>query len=688
MRHRPLFAALLTLLAPAATPAYAEEAAAMPPIRTDAPASGFVAANAARLETLLDELDLFRPGLEECRRLHEAGDLAGACEALLSYYDGAPARVRGTPFNAEADFSTLLSASDALQGVFTAQNHRAAALRRADGGIDWAAPSPTGDSEWAWFVNRQQFLRNLADAYLSTHRAVYAEALSGYLADWVLANPAPDRLSFSAPWRALEAARRITGLWTDLFFSRQIPLAPEARLLLLSSIPDHARTLARHGSFWGGNHRLTEQSALAQLAVAWPEFRDAPAWLSGAVEGARAEILSGTYPDGAYKELSNHYQGVVLESVDRLLSVLKDANVSVPDLRERVETMWDYYAFVTRPDGSGPLNNDGDAEWNAFRLPDAAAAHHRPDWLYAASGGAEGTPPGGLPSRYFPYAGQAVMRSGWDRDAEWAFFDMGPAGSAHAHRDRLSLELSLGTHEILVDAGRYNYQPGPWRDYFAGPAAHNVVLLNGEGALPPPATVTAPLPVTAITNDAYDFFSARETFPGDLLTGRGGAAHTRSVLYFPGRFWLVIDAVAAFGPTKVETLWHFHPDVVVLRDGEDLVAWADENLALRLRKVYGPAITWTIERGATDPIQGWYSPDYNEKWPATAAIAQSRGSGPSCTVWLLAPEGPGVTPPEVSCRLVGTTLHATIGKGAEANTFLFDILNAKNPGLAAVVQAL
>jgi hypothetical protein len=681
MRHLLPFAgflALVTLLPPKAL-------AEVPSATSIAPSSSFVSVNAERLEALFTELDLARPGLEDCRRLHEAGDLAGACAALLRYYEAAPARVRGQDFSDAADYSTLLSASDALQGVFTAQNNRAAALRRADGGIDWAAPSPTGDSEWAWFVNRQQFLRDLADASLSTGRAVYAEALSGYLADWVLANPAPDRLSFSAPWRALEAARRITGVWTDLFFSKKIPLSPEARLLMLSSIPDHARTLARHGSFWGGNHRLTEQGALAQIAVSWPEFRDAPQWLAGAVQGAREEILSGTYPDGAYRELSNHYQGVVLQSVDRLLSVLEDSGVPDPGLKERVEKMWDYYAFVTRPDGSGPLNNDGDVEWNAFRLPQAAAELDRPDWLYVASGGEEGTAPEGLPSRFFPYAGHAVMRSGWDRDAQWAFFDMGPSGSAHAHRDRLSLELSLGGHEILVDAGRYNYQPGPWRDYFAGPAAHNVVLVNGEGALPPPTTVGTPLPVTAQMTESYDFFSAKETFPGDPLSGRGGAAHTRSILYLPGRFWLVIDAVAAFGQEKVETLWHFHPDVVVLRDGNDLVAWADENLALRLRKIYGPELSWKIERGATDPVQGWYSPDYNEKWPSTAAIAENRGSGPSCTVWLLAPESPGTTLPEVSCKLVGTTLYATIGAGWEANTFLFDILDPGKSGLAAVV---
>lgn len=34
------------------------------------------------------------------------------------------------------------------------------------------------------------------------------------------------------------------------------------------------------------------------------------------------------------------------------------------------------------------------------------------------------------PSSLFPWAGQVVFRSGYDADATWAFFDIGPYGSS------------------------------------------------------------------------------------------------------------------------------------------------------------------------------------------------------------------------------------------------------------------
>ena len=34
---------------------------------------------------------------------------------------------------------------------------------------------------------------------------------------------------------------------------------------------------------------------------------------------------------------------------------------------------------------------------------------------------------------------------------------------------------------LLVDAGRFDYAKGPFRDYFVGSASHNVLLIDGAG---------------------------------------------------------------------------------------------------------------------------------------------------------------------------------------------------------------
>ncbi len=49
----------------------------------------------------------------------------------------------------------------------------------------------------------------------------------------------------------------------------------------------------------------------------------------------------------------------------------------------------------------------------------AAKTYARPDWTYITSNGTEGEKPDYGPSVIFPWAGQFVMRSGWDADALW-----------------------------------------------------------------------------------------------------------------------------------------------------------------------------------------------------------------------------------------------------------------------------
>jgi hypothetical protein len=417
----------------------------------------------------------------------------------------------------------IASADDALQGVFTLQDVRATQARRPDGGIDWSDQGPRDDKEWAWFLNRHQFMRDLASAARTTRKPQYREALSAYLVDWVRANPYPDRLTFSAQWRALEVARRVLDVWTPLFYQSAAQLSPEARVMMLCSLVDHADALRNHASFWGGNHLLTEKTGLAMIAACWPEFRGADDWLAYALDVSQREIMAQTFPDGAYEELTNHYQRVVLVNVEQLLRVVRFAGLDVRSLDERAEQMWDYFVGVMRPNGTGPLNSASDLEGNRAFLNGNWLEYGRPDWLYMASNGRAGTPPAEPPSRYFPYAGHAVMRSGWDGNAQWAFFDIGPHGTAHQHNDRLHLSVTLGLVDVLVDAGRYNYVPGPWSDYYEGAAAHNTLLLDGRGPVPPPLEAPGTLDVQAVLRDEYDFFSGSNRYAADPSRAREGS---------------------------------------------------------------------------------------------------------------------------------------------------------------------
>ena len=632
-----LFLLLTYLLGPVAL------FAAPPDLDLDLP-TDFVTKHQARIEALCDALDLNRPGLEAVAEAYAKGNIETAAEALLVYYRDLQ---RTSPLPMSVDLPPEpLDAADALQrDIFRFQKVEGSQPRLPSGHLNWNAQGPRNDPEWAWMLNRHAYFATLIYAWQQTGDDSYLFTLSSHLIDWVESNPYPDRLTFSASWRALEAARRLLDSWTYTFFTLQDQpgFTAEARLLMLTSLPEHADNLRNHASFWGGNHLLTEKTALVALSVAWPEFRDSEDWLDYAVGKTREELLAQTYPDGAFKELTNHYQRVVLLNLQIFVNLLMQSEQVKPDaiLLGRAQAMWDFFVGSMRPNGYGPLNSASDIENNAHTVWESNVVdfYDREDWRYIDTFGKEGQRPADPPTRFYPWAGHAIMRSDWDTQADWAFFDIGPHGTAHQHLDRLHLSLSVGGVDFLVDSGRYTYQPGAWREYFKGPRGHNVLILDNQAAVPPPLEVSKPLPVAAQIHPEWDFFAASERFPADVMSGRNGAHHTRVVLFDKAnRRWFVIDEVIDFTSAKAEFLWHFHPEVSLHpRENGTWIATRD-NVDLQI------ALLTANTELVLDPTGSSYSERFNIKESAPLLSTDCLLTGPQIFVWCFQEGTDGVMP--------------------------------------------
>jgi len=131
------------------------------------------------------------------------------------------------------------------------------------------------------------------------------------------------------------------------------------------------------------------------------------------------------------------------------------------------------------------------------------------------------------------------------------------------------------------------------------------------------------------------------------LRGQGPAYETRSVLYVRNNYWVVVDHVLCAGPHQLTALWHFAPDCIVKHD-DNLVYTDNPGQAnLGLLAVNLPASGWSIDliKGRDAPnIQGWYSPSFNERVPATCASFDTTTQSPSTLIWLIwiAPAGQNV----------------------------------------------
>ena len=617
-----------------------------------------------RVKTLFDALTLGRPRLETVKAATENGDWPAACKELLAYYhDGTAAQwLRATPV--APGTGTTAASENLLKGVITCERQTDTMPLRPDGGWDWSYRGPNNDAHWTMVLNGHDFIYRLYRDYRSTGNLAYVRFMDAKLRDWILANPYPGRCFADGhgriQWSGLEVAGRLF-IWSEVLYGLQgvDALTPATRILMLSSIPDHADYHRRFHVTWSVNWINKEMCGLATASVSWPEFRDAREWREYAVGKMLEEIKSQVYPDGVQNELTSGYHaGMALTHFETFRNIVLRAGIKLlPEYDQVIEKMLNYVAYFRRPNGYAPLNSDSALVSYDWHLePRRVKGFDRPDWQYIVSCGERGKRPEGPPSVIFPWAGQVIMRSGWDRDAQWAFFDVGPFGHAHQHHDKLHLSVSAYGRDLLVDSGINSYKMDRWFKFFQSSSAHNVILIDGQGqGRCQPYVTDKPLEkgAYAVTN-AFDYargtisnFSAYHySDTGNVQEGiEGKASHTRGALYVREKYWVVVDRIDTDRPRRITALWHYAPDCTVVKKDGAVVSTDAGKPNLRVEPVGGPAWSVTIVKGQETPrIQGWYAPEFNAKVPnAVAHYSADIGKGPTTFAWLLIP-AKGETP--------------------------------------------
>ena len=319
-----------------------------------------------------------------------------------------------------------------------------------------------------------------------------------------------------------------------------------------------------------------------------------------------------------------------------------------------METFWEFFAWSTKPSGAGPLTNDSDIEPNALHLNGIFREYNRSDWHYIITSGQFGTPPTKGPTRFFPWAGQWLARSGWDRDADWTLFNIGPYGTDHQHDDRLHLSVSIGDRDFLVDKGRYTYQEGPWARYFRSLPAHNTIRIEGLAPASGDRILRTPIQNHHLEEGPFQAAFGRSLHgwgggmdslwsdPGERsplpFISRGRGTHDRVVIYRKAGYWIVIDRVEVFQPRWIEANWNFHPELDIDVSATSF-GTSGQSPGLRIHPLGGPDWELTKIRGREKSgVRGWYAPRFNQKHPSPVVAARTRISQPTIFAWLLWPE--------------------------------------------------
>jgi len=570
---------------------------------------------------LLACLDPGFPGIENTITARDAGDTTSALSTLADFV-----RARREPADfGQREARNLRANTARAERVLEHQFTVVGIPYTFAGDIDWGFNPTTApdskyarDHEWTWQFNRHGAWVALAEAYQATGDERFAKEFDAQFTNWVRDCPVPAGTADQRPyskWRTIEAGIRMSWTWPSIFtiFRKSPSVQDETVLSMVKSMIEHGRYLRRHPTT--GNWLTMEMNGLYHAGALLPYVEESESWRDFAISRLLAELDTQVYRDGAQIELTPGYHNVALRSFLGPVDTATAYGYHLPaGYLSKLERMFSYNMWVMRPDRDAPRWNDS---WHVD-VPGVlskgfALLPHRKDFQWLATDGKKGKRPDHT-SHFFPYAGQVVMRSAWDRDALFLGFEAGPFGYGHQHEDKLGIVIFAYGRDLLVEGGSYAYDASKWRRYVLSSYAHNVVLVDGMGqvrrGLPRDHYVSkTPVDLGFRSNDQYDYargvyeqgFGSRE----DRL-----ASHTREVLFLKReRLFLVRDRLESLDgkPHSYEALYHLDANEIDVDSEKGIVETGDPRVAnLRIVPFCEKGLATRVVKGQETPVvQGW-----------------------------------------------------------------------------------
>jgi hypothetical protein len=529
--------------------------------------------------------------------------------------------------------------------------------------------SQVGNIKSLWEISRHHHLTLLAAAYWVTGNDAYAKAVDGQLRSWWEENPFLSGINWTS---GIEIGIRLMSwAWIRRLLDGWQGAAAlfEQNGQALWQIWWHQRYLQRFRSRGSSanNHVIAEAAGLVTGASAFPWYAESPSWHLQALTLLETELARNTFPSGVNRELASEYHGFVAElafvaaaesaaagrpvsdETWALLGRMADAAAALVDVRGRPPRQGDGddgRALVVDPLAHGQWfellgvaeSLLGRAEWWGATRPSLQAV-----LLGELHGGTRPTEHAAAQPTRFTDAGITMLRTprstaATDSASEppatpeiWCRCDAGPHGflsiAAHGHADALSIELRHNGVDILADPGTYCYHGEPqWRSYFRSTRAHNTLEVEqaDQSVSGGPFLWTRQARSVDLTgrhgrDPQRHWVAAHDGYrhgPADVV-------HARQVsLDDANRMLSVSDRVAPAGGTAntvgVRLHWHLGPQVQVSLDGAvaDL-SWRDGPVERAATIQLPPALNWSVHRGESDPVLGWYSPSFGTKEPAS-----------------------------------------------------------------------
>jgi hypothetical protein len=634
---------------------------------------------------LFDALDLSQPALATVQKAVAQGDLATAQHELANYYrqrTDPSWKFDPTPNPPTKDPVAEDAVNGTVQGGLVPPKHTF-----SDDKIDWfynetfVIPGVAHNVEWQWQLCRMSFWANLGNAYHATKDERYAKAWIAQFHTFMIECPPPANANGGnrggSAWRTIDSGIRMTSFWPVAFFSflSSPQFTDEDIMLYLDSSLEHARYLRKNNT--NGNWLTFEMSGLYTIGAYFPEFKESKDWRDYAATRMHDQETAQFLPDGAQNELSTMYHNAALDNFVSIARVAANAG-RLQELPQGyaagLQNAFDFDLHIMAPDGFFPMFNDAKPYRLAYQFNNALQFFpDNPYSQWAASDGKKGKPPEET-SHAFPWAGYYVMRSRWEKDANYLVLRAGPLGLRHAHQDKLNVVLWAFGKQILFNSGGADYETSKWRDYSISSFSKNTVLVDGKPQMRDFKNLDsviskAPIDARWESTPDHDFATGIYNEGYGSLTTRL-ATHTRRVLFVKPDLFIVADTLVPNDANEhtYQARWNLLTTNVQQDSATQAVTTIDKN---QPNLAIVPLLTTGLDvRSASAQSQpellGWYiqagrSPEY---YPATTVLHTLHGSGVQNFLTLLVPIQAGKSFPIQSVKpAAGDSATVTFNDG-------------------------
>ena len=519
--------------------------------------------------------------------------------------------------------------------------------------VDHRCEEVTGNVKQVWELSRLHHLTVLAAAFGLTRDERYAHRVAAHLRSWWAQNPFLSGVHWTS---GIESGLRlIAWVWVRRLLEGWAGAAAlfEGNEVARAQIWWHQHYLAsfRSRGSSANNHVIAEAAGLLVAALGFDWFPESSHWSEEAAQLLQEELEHNTFATGVDREMAFDYHGFVAELAVVAAVEAEWAGRSLSDdLWSLLHRMFDVVAATVDVKLRGPRQGDGDngtalvldppgTDRSRGLLAIGEALFDAPNWwpaveptmtstIMAFMSGGHRMP--GVADRrpnHYADAGVTLMRSSpSDGEEIWCRCDAGPHGflsiAAHAHADALAVEVRYDGTDVLADPGTYCYHGEPdWRSYFRSTLAHNTIEVGGQNQ----STSGGPF---LWTRHAQSKLLELE-FDGEGEITHWSAEHDGYQLLSPPvrhrrsvrlssrlRRIEIDDHLETTAGHTIRMAFHLGPAVDARPMGADTeLTWSTDTSVRSATLSLPPDLSWSLTRGGTEPILGWYSPRFGEKEP-------------------------------------------------------------------------